>query len=350
MAQQRHESEGFIRVEKKDSKPNVEICFPDGYPVVVVFPGQGSQFPGMGKDLIQDKETSKAYKEADRITTLPIGDVSYDEGVYLEDPLFSRLSVFVRNNAILEEFKKDPLFNPKILGGRDVGFFNALVAAGAISDEDGLILVQAEAEAMSHIAQNVIALSIEKDSGFSGRDIKEELRQLKENGLHLKAVDSEKRLVVGGFRFSHHRSDSVIKDLKDKGFTVSTLPGRGASHTSLMEPIVEKIEEVLKHVSIKDADVEVIANSTGLPIKTKEEIREEILRQITRPILWTSVVKYLENRQIYRIFEVGAQRVVIDPMTNNKWKDVCIGACTLEGKDSKVLGLYLNREEDLLAA
>lgn len=277
------------------------------------FPGQNTQFVGMGKFQAEnDVDVRNLYQRANAILGYLLSRISFEdpEG-QLDISRFTQPAVFVYNyiSVFLAQKLKSGDFSrpPAFVAGHSLGFFNALVAASVLSFEDGLKLVKARAEAMHQAGETNPGRMMVVWTEETNERLQEVLAKF---SLDLCVVNTDDQVVIGG------QVEAVMdaeKYLKEKGVKARVLKKISvASHTRLMTPAAEMLAPVLDQIEIHDAQIPVMANTTGRPIKSKEEVKEEILAQLTRTVRWKETLKYLDRQRVEKTIEVGQAGVLTD--------------------------------------
>lgn len=316
----------------------------------LVFSGQGSEFKGMGQTLSAYSAVQAIYEKAEEISGYPIRQISFEDQGYLSREIFARPAVFVHNHACLTVLKRKRGFKPDAVAGRGVGFYNALVAAGSITFEEGFKLVQMEAEGIDKAGEEhpgkMLTLSVESSKR---KLLKDTVQALTERGFLIEAFNSENQIVVGvtDTVFSGDKDlQNLLKELENQGLKIEHHRGRAILHSPLMETAKELLRknlgDNLEDIELKDAEIPV-ATTTYPPkfiIKSKD-IRQEILDQITNPIQWEMTESLLEQQGIP--LEVGG-RAFLSNMAENNIARAAAGA-VIGGVFVALAFTYKNREK-----
>ena len=256
-----------------------------------VFPGQGAQFVGMGKDLYDNHALAKElFEKANDILGYRITDIMFagtDDD--LKQTKVTQPAVFlhsvIRALCLGEEFK------PEMVAGHSLGEFSALVAAGALSFEDGLRLVYARAMAMQKACEAapstmaaIIALpfdTIEK--------ICEEVSQEGKGVVVPANYNCPGQLVISG---NIEAIQTACERLKEAG-AKRALPLKvgGAFHSPLMQPAKEELQQAIEHTTFKTPCCPVYQNVDALPHTDPEEIKANLIAQLTSSVRWAQIVE-----------------------------------------------------------
>lgn len=252
-----------------------------------VFPGQGSQFSGMGKDLYENVPTAKElFEKANEILGFRITDIMFsgtDEE--LKQTFVTQPAVFLHSvimaKALGEEFK------PDMVAGHSLGEFSALVAAGALEIEDGLRLVAKRAAAMQKACEaqpSTMAAVL----GLDDKTVEDICAQIE--GVVVAAnYNCPGQLVISG---SIEAVDAACEQLKAAGARRALrLPVGGAFHSPLMEPAKVELQEAIEAAPFKTPICPVYQNVDAKPYTDPEQIKANLIAQLTAPVRWTYIVQ-----------------------------------------------------------
>lgn len=278
--------------------------------VACVFPGQGAQTVGMGKDVYEHlPESRELFAKINDTLGFDLTSIMF-EGP--EDKLkltYHTQPALLAVSAVLYRFMADNGFRPDFVAGHSLGEYSALVAAEALRFEDGLRAVYERGRLMDRAVpagQGAMAavLGAERDP----------LQQLcahisEETGLvELANVNCPGQIVVSG---SAAGVQAVVEGGKAAGAKrVIPLEVSGPFHSSLMQPAADGLQEVLASVAIQTPSVPVIANVTAQPVQAAEEIRNLLVRQVVAPVLWEDSVRQLLDHGVDTFIEVGTGTVL----------------------------------------
>lgn len=255
-----------------------------------VFPGQGAQFVGMGKDLYDSNTQAKQlFDEADNILGFGIKDIMFagtDEE--LKQTKVTQPAVFI--HSVISALCLGEEAKPDMAAGHSLGEFSALVASGALSFADGLRLVAARANAMQKACEAhpgtmaaVIALPDEKV---------EEICQEVSNGGDVVVpanYNCPGQLVISGSIEGVNKACELLKAAGAKRALVLNVGG--AFHSPLMQPAKEELQEAIEQTTFAKPVCPVYQNVDGKPHTEPEEIKANLIAQLTSPVRWTECVK-----------------------------------------------------------
>ena len=255
-----------------------------------VFPGQGAQFSGMGKDLYETNETAKAlFEKANEILGFRITDIMFagtDEE--LKQTRVTQPAVFL--HSVISAICLGDDFQPDMVGGHSLGEFSALVAAGALSFEDGLRLVHARALAMQKACEvapgtmaAIIALPDDTIEGICSEVSAEG------NGVVVPAnYNCLGQLVISGNVEAVNAACDKLKAAGAKRALV--LPVGGAFHSPLMQPAAEELQKAIEEVEFKTPRCPIYQNVDAQAHTDAAEIKQNLMAQLTASVKWTQEV------------------------------------------------------------
>ena len=271
-----------------------------------VFPGQGAQFVGMGKELYDSNESCKAmFEKADEILGFRITDIMFagtDE--QLRQTNVTQPAIFLHSvilaKALGEEFK------PDMVAGHSLGEFSALVAAGAMSFEDGLKLVAARAGAMQKACEAVPG-TMAAIIGLPDEKIEEVCASITEVVVPAN-YNCPGQLVISGSMEGINKACELLKAAGAK--RALPLKVGGAFHSPLMEPARVELAAAIEKTDIHTPICPVYQNVNALPMTNPVEIKENLIKQLTSPVKWTQIAKAMIADGAEAFIEVGPGNVL----------------------------------------
>lgn len=266
----------------------------------LVFPGQGAQFVGMGKDLYDANPEIKALMDsANDILGFDILNIMFngtDED--LKQTSVTQPAIFIHSVA---KAKSLDISDAKMVAGHSLGEFSALVASGVLSFEDGLKLVSARAKAMQE-ACDVEAGTMAAILGLADEKVEEICAQV--SGVVIPAnYNCPGQLVISGEVSAVEEACVKLKEAGAKRALV--LPVNGAFHSPLMQSAQEKLAEAIHNTHFNDAKIPVYQNVTTTAITNAEEIKKNLIEQLTGSVKWTQSVQNMIKDGATHFVEVG---------------------------------------------
>ena len=271
-----------------------------------VFPGQGAQFPGMGKDLYEASVDAKQmFEKANEILGFSITDIMFGEDAEaLKQTKVTQPAIFL-HSVILAKVKGD-YFKPEMVAGHSLGEFSALVSAGYLSFEDGLKLVSKRAMAMQKACEqnpSTMAAVLGLDN-----EVVENICSEIEEVVVPANYNCPGQLVISG---SNNGIDIACEKLTEAGARRALkLPVGGAFHSPLMEPARAELETAIDNTEFKEGVCPIYQNVTATAITNPEEIKENLKKQLTASVMWTQTMQKMIADGLSSVTEVGPGKVL----------------------------------------
>ena len=271
-----------------------------------IFPGQGAQFPGMGKDLYEQSEQAKnLFEKANEILGFRITDVMFNGTEEdLKQTNVTQPAIFLHSVILANVLGDD--FTPNMVAGHSLGEFSALVAAGALSFEDGLRLVAARANAMQKacdIQPGTMAAILALDD-FTVEDICQRLTDVVVPANY----NCPGQLVISG---TVAGVDAACIKMTEAGAKRALkLNVGGAFHSPLMEAARVELEAAIVNTEFKEPVCPVYQNIDAKPYTDIEHIKHNLIAQLTGPVRWTQTVEQMLRDGAISFTEVGPGKVL----------------------------------------
>lgn len=275
--------------------------------IAFVFPGQGAQFVGMGKDIYENNETAR--QEFDKI----FSSLSFDlktamfEGPEetLKKTKYTQPAI-VAMSLVLEKLVRSKGIKPDFVAGHSVGEYAAFGSGEFLTLSDAVKLTAFRGETMNEIAESVNG-GMAAIIGMDSEKIKEVLKTV-DGVVEAVNFNEPKQTVIAGDKGAIEKACEV---LKAKGARrAMPLAVSGPFHSSLMKPAGEKLREEAEKYNFKDAEVTLVANTTADFLTKPEEIKAEIYAQSFGPVKWVDTIKKLKENGVDTIYEIGPGKVL----------------------------------------
>lgn len=268
-----------------------------------IFPGQGAQFTGMGKDLYENSPLAREYFEkANEILGYRITDLMF-EGTSedLRQTKVTQPAVFL--HSVISAIALGDKFKPDMVAGHSLGEFSALVAAGALTFEEGLRLVYARAMAMQKACEKEPS-TMAAVLGLDDETVEEVCDEVNKEYIVVAAnYNSPGQLVISG---SIEGIDKACELLKQRGAKRALkLPVGGAFHSPLMEPARQELQTAIEKAVVSTPVCPVYQNVNANPQTDPESIKKNLIAQLTAPVRWTQTVKNMINDGADEFIELG---------------------------------------------
>ncbi len=271
-----------------------------------VFPGQGAQFPGMGATLFEASNLAKErFKQANAILGFPITEIMFgDDAEALKETRVTQPAIFL-HATILSEVMGDR-FAPDMVAGHSLGEFSALVAAGVLSFEDGLVLVKERALAMQaacdHVPGTMAAILGLEDA------VVESVCESTPGVVIAANYNCPGQLVISGEIEAINNACEALSEAGAKRALV--LPVGGAFHSPLMEPAKERLAVAIENTVFSKPSCPVYQNVCATGVRDTKELKTNLIAQLTAPVRWTQTIQQMIADGATHFTEVGPGKVL----------------------------------------
>ncbi|MGF7140446.1 ACP S-malonyltransferase [Roseimarinus sediminis] len=271
-----------------------------------IFPGQGAQYPGMGNDLYERTAIGRElFDRANQLLGFDITEVMFKGSAdELKQTRVTQPAIFLHSVILAKSLGK--IFEPQMVAGHSLGEFSALVAAGALSFEDGLLLVSKRAQAMQkacEMQESTMAAIV----GLDDDTVESVCNEV--SGIVVAAnYNCPGQLVISG---AVDAVNTACELLKEKGAKRALLlPVGGAFHSPLMEPAREELAAAIAATTFNEPICPVFQNVNAQPNTDPSAIRQNLIAQLTGPVRWTQTIENMSAAGASSFTEVGPGKVL----------------------------------------
>ena len=271
-----------------------------------IFPGQGAQFSGMGKDLFENSKTAyELFNNANEILGFKISDVMFNGSAEdLKQTSVPQPAIFL--HSVILAMSKENEISPAMVAGHSLGEFSALVINKSISFEDGLKLVAIRANAMQKACENNPG-TMAAVLGLEDKLVENVCSAV--DGVVVAAnYNCPGQLVISGELNAIELACEKLKEIGARRALV--LPVGGAFHSPLMEEAKRELENAINETVFSDPICPIYQNVSGLPYSSEIEIKRNLISQLTRPVKWTQSITKMVEDGAKEFVEVGPGRVL----------------------------------------
>jgi len=272
-----------------------------------VFPGQGAQFTGMGKELYEQSELAKElFEKANEILGFRITDIMFEgTAEELKETKVTQPAVFLHSVILAKTLGES--FQPEMVAGHSLGEFSALVANGALSFEDGLKLVSQRAIAMQKACE-IKPSTMAAVLGLEDKIVEDVCASI--DGVVVAAnYNCPGQLVISGETSAVEQACEAMKAAGAKRALI--LPVGGAFHSPMMEPAREELAAAIESTTFSEPICPVYQNVPASAVSSANEIKKNLIIQLTAPVKWTQSVQQMIADGASSFTEVGPGKVLI---------------------------------------
>ncbi|MBC8310792.1 MAG: ACP S-malonyltransferase [Candidatus Marinimicrobia bacterium] len=271
-----------------------------------LFPGQGSQYVGMGEDFYNNSEyAQETYNKASEILGFNLQEISFNgPDETLKETQYTQPAIFV-HSIIMDKFLKDKDIKPDAVAGHSLGEFTALVSAGVLSFEDALRIVKVRSTEMASAGKN----SPGTMAAILGANNDQLIIICKQEGVVVPAnINAPGQIVISGEKKAIENAIITANEIGVR--RALALNVSGAFHSPLMTPARQPLKELMDSITFNDAKIPVFQNVSASPMTNAAAIRDNILNQLENPVLWCDTILNLKQMGITDFYEVGPGKVL----------------------------------------
>ena len=271
-----------------------------------VFPGQGSQYIGMGSDLYNSSQKAQQiFEDANEILGFKLTDIMFGQDQEaLKQTNITQPAIYVHSMVIAQIANK--FFKPNAVAGHSLGEFTALAAANYISFEDGLRLVQKRAIAMQEACEKTES-SMAAIVGLDDKIVEDVCLQSEEI-LVAANYNCPGQIVISGTTKAINIACNKLTELGARRALI--LPVRGAFHSPLMKSAEESLSKAISNIQFKEGTCPIYQNITGMPHTDIEKIKQNLVNQLTNSVKWTQTMENMKLDGLTSVTEVGPGKVL----------------------------------------
>lgn len=296
--------------------------------IAFIFPGQASQYVGMGREIAQTPVGEKLFFQADEILGFPLSSLCFEGPAEELTLTYNTQPAIVTVSLIVNSLLAEKGIKPEMVAGHSLGEYSALAAAGSLSFLDAVRLVRTRGQLM-HDATKSVSGGMAAIIGLTPAEVEEICREASAAGIVQAAnYNSPVQTAISG---DQSGLEKAIELATAKGAKrAMMLPVSAPFHSSLMDPVAGQFRPELEAAAVNDATVGVIANVTAAPETSAEEIRKNLIAQVNGPVRWTETVEYMIAQGIDTFVEVGPGKVLTGLMKKTNRDVACVPVETPE--------------------
>ncbi len=272
--------------------------------IAFLFPGQGAQYVGMGKDFYNQFPASKEiFDKADEILKRPFSKVIFEgPSEELTQTKNSQLAIFIVSMAIYKAFTKElPFITPSVCAGLSLGEYTALVVAGKLSFEEGLLLVEKRASFMqeacvSNPGSMRVVLGMEPD-------VIEKILSALNTSAWIANLNCPGQVVIAGTLEGLEQASVALKEAGAR--RILPLEVSGAFHSALMKPAQDALSPYLKNASFQSTSIDLVMNTPGDFVSDLDQIRFCLTEQVVKPVLYQKGIEAMLEKGVDSFIEMG---------------------------------------------
>jgi len=275
--------------------------------IAFIYPGQGSQYSGMGKDLCENfSEAAKVFEEFDEIIGSDFSKMVFEgSDDDLKATINAQPSILAASIAAYEVIKAKTNITPDFVAGHSLGEYSALYSAGVISLQEIIKLVQKRAELMNNAPQGSMTAIL----GMDDENLQKMLDEASSEGIVCAAnYNTPDQTVISGESKAIEKANELAKEFGAK--RVIPLAVSGGFHSPLMKPIAEEFSRYVNDTNINDSLIAVVTNVDAKPTIDKAEFSSKMVKQLYSSVYWKQTVAYLLEQGVNTFVEVGPGKVL----------------------------------------
>lgn len=275
--------------------------------IAFVFPGQGSQYSGMGIDMFENFDTAReTFEKIDDIAGRSITKICFsgaDED--LKQTVNSQPTILAVTLALYEVLNEKVQIIPDYVAGHSLGEYSALYAAGVIGFDELIKLVLKRGELMNNAPEGAMTAIL----GLDENKIAELVEQASSEGIVCAAnYNTQIQTVISGEAKAVEKANELAKTMGAK--RVVPLAVSGGFHSSLMKPVSEEFSKYIYDTNVNDAEIPVVTNVDAKPTIDKAELSSKMIKQMYSSVYWKQSIDYMVSEGVDTFFEIGPGKVL----------------------------------------
>lgn len=279
--------------------------------VAIIFPGQGSQYVGMGRDFYQNFSTArKIFEEADALLNYPLSKIIF-EGPEEELRLTTNTqpAILTASLSIWSVLKEELGVTADYVAGHSLGEYSSLVAANSLKFTDALLLVRNRGLFMEEAVPNGEG-TMAAIMGIETEKLKEICDEITEKGyiVNMANINTPNQVVISGTVAGVELASKMAKEQGAK--RAIPLSVSGPFHSTLMKPAMDKLQPLIEKSTVDNASIPVVMNVTGLPEIEADNIKSNLIAQVISPVQWTKSIETMITDGVDTFIEVGPGKVL----------------------------------------
>ncbi len=275
--------------------------------VAFVFPGQGSQYVGMGKDIYEAfPEVQELHHKVNERLGFNLTDIIFNDEEKLNLTEYTQPALVLTSYSLFSVFKDKKDIKPDFVAGHSLGEFSALATAGSLDPVDAVWITHIRGKLMQEAVPEGVG-GMAAIIGLPAEEIEKTLKEI--SGIvEIANYNSYEQTVISGEKEAVEKAMEVLKEKGAK--KVVPLAVSVPAHSSLLRDKAEEFKKYLNEIPIKDASIPVISNITGKPIKDAEQIKKELGEHFYSPVRWVQSVEFMVAEGVDTFIEIGPKKVL----------------------------------------